>query len=49
MIVDGHEDLALNVLADGRDYLTSACAIHEVEAAAGIESGNGLCMPGSRT
>jgi membrane dipeptidase len=46
MIVDGHEDLALNVLADGRDYLTSAHAIREVEAAAGLESANGVCMLG---
>jgi membrane dipeptidase len=46
MIVDGHEDLALNVLADGRDYLTSARKIREVEAAAGLESANGTCMLG---
>src|SRR5438105_13192965 len=46
MIVDGHEDLALNVLADGRDYLTSARAIREIEAGAGIESTNGICMLG---
>src|SRR5919201_3203010 len=46
MIVDGHEDLALNVLADGRDYLTSAHAIRDVEAAAGLESANGICMLG---
>jgi membrane dipeptidase len=46
MIVDGHEDLALNVLADGREYLTSAQKIREVEAAAGIESANGVCMLG---
>ncbi len=46
MIVDGHEDLALNVLADGRDYLTSARRIREVEAAAGLENANGLCMLG---
>src|SRR5438067_7566506 len=46
MIVDGHEDLALNVLADGRDYLTSARKIREVEAAAGLESANGICMLG---
>lgn len=46
MIVDGHEDLALNMLADGRDYLTSARNIREVEAAAGLESANGICMLG---
>src|SRR5919197_3740859 len=46
MIVDGHEDLALNVLTDGRDYLTSAHKIREIEAAAGLESANGICMLG---
>jgi membrane dipeptidase len=46
MIVDGHEDLALNVLADGRDYLTSAREIRELEAEAGLESANGRCMLG---
>jgi hypothetical protein len=46
MIVDGHEDLALNVLADGRDYLTSASAIRESETASGVESACGLCMLG---
>jgi membrane dipeptidase len=46
MIIDGHEDLALNVLADGRNYLTSARKIREVEAGAGLESTNGVCMLG---
>jgi membrane dipeptidase len=46
MIVDGHEDLALNVLADGRDYLTSARQIREAEADAGLESASGVCMLG---
>src|SRR5919201_1791644 len=46
MIVDGHEDLALNVLAEGRDYLTSARTIREVEAAAGLDNANGVCMLG---
>ena len=45
-IVDGHEDLALNTLADGRDYLTSAHAIRGVEAEAGYENPNGICMLG---
>jgi membrane dipeptidase len=46
LIVDGHEDLALNVLADGRDYLTSAHAIRATETAAGFESASGTCMLG---
>jgi membrane dipeptidase len=46
LIVDGHEDLALNALADGRDYLTSARAIRAVEAQAGYENPNGTCMLG---
>jgi membrane dipeptidase len=46
MIVDGHEDVALNALAEGRDYLTSAAAIREVEAGTGIEERSGRCMLG---
>jgi hypothetical protein len=46
VIVDGHEDLSMNALADGRDYLTSARAIRQVEAEAGHESPNGICMLG---
>jgi membrane dipeptidase len=46
VIVDGHEDLALNVLADGRDYLASARQVRATEAAAGLESANGVCMLG---
>ena len=46
LIVDGHEDLSLGALADGRDYLTSAAAIRAAEAAAGYESPNGVCMLG---
>jgi len=46
VLVDGHEDLALNVLADGRDYLTSAREIRAAEAAAGFENANGACMLG---
>ena len=46
LIVDGHEDLALGALADGRDYLTSAHAIRAAEAAAGFENANGVCMLG---
>ena len=46
LIVDGHEDLSLNALADGRDYMTSAHTIRAVEAEAGYESPNGICMLG---
>src|ERR671925_684080 len=46
LIVDGHEDLSMNALADGRDYLTSARAIRSVEAEAGYENPNGICMLG---
>jgi membrane dipeptidase len=46
VIVDGHEDLSMGVLADGRDYLSSAHAIRAAEAAAGFENPNGVCMLG---
>jgi membrane dipeptidase len=46
ILVDGHEDLAMNALAEGREYLTSASAIRRAEAEAGYESSNGACMLG---
>jgi membrane dipeptidase len=46
VIVDGHEDVALNALAEGRDYLTSAAAIRELEAGMDIEERYGRCMLG---
>jgi membrane dipeptidase len=46
LIVDGHEDLSMGALADGRDYLSSAHAIRAIEAEAGYENPNGLCMLG---
>ena len=46
LIVDGHEDLSMNTLADGRNYLTSARAIRLVEAEAGYANPNGICMLG---
>lgn len=46
VIVDGHEDLSLGALADGRDYLTSAAAIRAAESEAGFENPNGQCMLG---
>lgn len=41
VIVDGHEDLAMGAVADGRDYLSSAHAIRASESEAGFESPNG--------
>ena len=46
VIVDGHEDLAMGALADGRDYLSSAHAIRAAEAEAGFENPNGAAMLG---
>jgi membrane dipeptidase len=46
VIVDGHEDLAMGALADGRDYLSSAHAIRAAEAEAGFENPNGMAMLG---
>ena len=46
MIIDGHEDVALNALAEGRDYLTSAAAIREAEEGTGVEDRYGRCMLG---
>lgn len=46
MIVDGHEDLALNALSYGRDYLTSAHAIRAGETGTPAEEGMGRCMLG---
>lgn len=47
VIVDGHEDLSMGVLAEGRDYLSSAYAIRAAEAAAGFENPNGTSVVGS--
>jgi membrane dipeptidase len=46
IIVDAHEDLAFNVLADGRDYLTSAHVTRAAEAGGPVPTTNGLCMLG---
>lgn len=46
IIIDGHEDISINALPEGRDYLTSAQAIRQVEADAGFENPNGTCMLG---
>jgi membrane dipeptidase len=46
VIVDGHEDLSMGALADGRDYLTSARAIRAAEGEAGFENPNGASMLG---
>jgi membrane dipeptidase len=46
VIIDGHEDISMNVLPEGRDYLTSARAVRNAEAEAGFENPNGICMLG---
>ena len=48
MIVDGHEDIAFNVLANGRAYLTSAHDIRATEAGTGVEETAGRAMLGLR-
>jgi membrane dipeptidase len=46
LIIDGHEDLAYNVLACGRNYLQSALVTREHEAGGPVPEANGLCMLG---
>jgi membrane dipeptidase len=46
ILVDGHEDLAFNALAHGRDYLSSALEIRAAEAGSPVVDLNGLCMLG---
>lgn len=46
LIVDGHEDLAYNVLADGRDYRLSALVARAAEVGGPVPELNGLCMLG---
>lgn len=46
LIVDGHEDLAYNVLVDGRNYLRSALVTRQEEADSPVPDSNGLCMLG---
>lgn len=46
IIVDAHEDLAYNVLADGRDYLRSAYETRAEEQGSPIPDLNGQCMLG---
>ena len=46
LIIDGHEDISMNALPEGRDYLTSAHAIREIERQADFENPNGICMLG---
>jgi len=45
-IIDAHEDLAYNVLADGRNYLESAYTTRATEAGSSIADTNGVCMLG---
>ncbi len=46
LIVDAHEDLAYNVLGDGRRYLESAYNTRAAEAGGPVPALNGLCMLG---
>jgi len=46
LIIDGHEDISMNAIAEGRDYLTSARHIRQTERFAGFENPNGICMLG---
>lgn len=46
LIVDGHEDLAYNALADGRDYRLSALVTRAAEVGGPVPDLNGLCMLG---
>jgi len=46
LIIDAHEDLAYNVLADGRNYLESAYTTRAIEAGTSIANTNGVCMLG---
>jgi len=46
LIVDAHEDLAYNVLGDGRTYLESAYNTRAAEAGGPVPALNGLCMLG---
>lgn len=46
VIVDGHEDLSIGALADGRNYLGSARNIRTIEEEAQFANPNGVCMLG---
>ena len=46
LIIDAHEDLAFNVLTDGRNYLDSAYATRANEAGTSIIDTSGVCMLG---
>jgi membrane dipeptidase len=46
IIVDAHEDLAYNVLVDGRNYLEPALATRAGEAGGPVPESNGQCMLG---
>src|SRR5215472_16632347 len=46
IIIDAHEDIAINVLADGRNYLQSAYNTRSAEAGGPIEEAVGICMLG---
>src|SRR5260221_890081 len=46
LIVDAHEDLAFNILADGRNYLESAYTTRAIESGGNLADSNGICMLG---
>ena len=46
LIINAHEDLAFNVLTDGRNYLASACTTRVIEAGTSIVATSGVCMLG---
>jgi membrane dipeptidase len=46
IVVDGHQDLAYNVLAYGRDYRRSALATRAQEAGGPVPAASGSCMIG---
>ena len=46
IVVDGHQDLAYNVLAFGRDYRRSALETREQERGSPVSVANGSCMIG---
>ena len=46
LIIDAHEDIAFNVLVDGRDYLQSAYITRLAEKGSPAPETNGICMLG---
>lgn len=46
LIIDAHEDIAFNVLVDGRDYMQSAYTMRQAEEGGPVPETNGICMLG---